>query len=116
MTSLTLHVRELKSGRSTYTRLRFSYIHLRVLAVALAALLTASNAVAGSISDVAVNVGNNTIAKLNAADGTVLWSVAVNNDGALAVDPLDFGVYTGNGSHSFGGPGTVVKFDANGFV
>jgi YVTN family beta-propeller protein len=65
-------------------------------------------------SDPVVNVNNNTIIKLNAADGTVLWSNALTNDGALAVDPGDFSVYTALGGHSPGTDGTVYKFNANG--
>jgi hypothetical protein len=67
-----------------------------------------------NVGDLAVDVGNSTIAKLNSADGTVLWSASVTNDGALAVDPSDLGVYTGNGSHSFGGSGTVYKYSGSG--
>ena len=66
------------------------------------------------IGDVAVDVGYRTIKKLSAADGTVLWSVNITNDGALAVDPSDLGVYTGYGSHGFGDPGRVYKYAANG--
>ncbi|MGC0771315.1 MAG: MBG domain-containing protein [Candidatus Acidiferrum sp.] len=62
----------------------------------------------------AVDVGNSTITKLKAADGTVLWSTSVTNDGAIAVDQFDFGVYTGYGSHSFSSPGTVYKLDSSG--
>jgi fibronectin type 3 domain-containing protein len=69
-----------------------------------------------NIGDVAVDVGNSTIKKLKAADGTVLWSASVTNDGAIAVDQLDFGVYTGYGSHSFGSPGTVYKYNASGVL
>ena len=69
-----------------------------------------------NLGDVAVNVNNVTIGKLSAADGTMLWSKSVPNDGALAVDPSDLGVYTGNGSHSFGGAGNVYKYDASGNV
>ena len=36
------------------------------------------------------------------------------NDRALAVDPVDLSVYTGNGSHGFGGAGTVYKYGADG--
>ena len=67
-----------------------------------------------SPGDVAVDVDNNTIKKLSASDGTVLWSASVVNDSALAVDPVDLGVYTGHGSHSFGRPGTVYKYAADG--
>jgi CSLREA domain-containing protein len=70
--------------------------------------------VSTSIGDVAVDVGNTAIKKLNAADGTVLWSASVTNDGALAVDQLDLGVYTGNGNHNFSSPGTVYKYNAVG--
>jgi hypothetical protein len=66
------------------------------------------------IGDVAVDIGYSTIKKLSAADGTVLWSVSVANDGALAVDPLDLGVYTGYGSHDYGHRGRVYKYAADG--
>ena len=66
------------------------------------------------IGDVAVDIGYSKIKKLSAADGRVLWSVTITNDGALAVDPSDLGVYTGYGSHGFGAPGTVYKYAANG--
>ena len=71
-------------------------------------------ALSSSIGDVAVDVGNSTITKLKAADGTALWSTSVTNDGAIAVDQFDFGVYTGYGSHSFSSPGTVYKLDSSG--
>jgi YVTN family beta-propeller protein len=70
--------------------------------------------VSTSPGDVAVDVGNNRIKKLSASDGTVLWSASVVNDSALAVDPVDLGVYTGYGSHGFGRPGTVYKYAADG--
>ena len=66
------------------------------------------------IGDVAVDIGYRTIKKLSGADGRVLWSVSVRNDGALAVDPSDLGVYTGYGSHGYGAPGRVYKYAANG--
>ena len=62
------------------------------------------------IGDVAVDIGYSKIKKLSAADGRVLWSVSVANDGALAVDPSDLGVYTGYGSHGYGLPGTVYRY------
>ena len=61
-----------------------------------------------------MDIGYSKIKKLSAADGRVLWSVSVTNDGALAVDPSDLGVYTGYGSHGYGLPGTVHKYAANG--
>jgi len=102
-----------------------------LLVLALVALTSAFNLVNGSPSlplpyapspksvsisagDVAVDVDDNTIKKLRASDGTVLWSASVVNDGALAVDPVDLGVYTGHGSHGFGRPGRVYKYAANG--
>ena len=66
------------------------------------------------MGDVAVDVGNSTIMKLSASSGSVLWSASVSNDGALAVDPVDLGVYTGLGSHFSGFAGTVYKYDASG--
>ena len=102
-----------------------------LLLLALAVLTSASNLVDSSSSlpvpyvsspkrvstspgDVAVDVDSNTIKKLRASDGTVLWSASVVNDSALAVDPVDLGVYTGHGSHGFGRPGTVYKYAADG--
>jgi YVTN family beta-propeller protein len=70
--------------------------------------------VSTSLGDAAVDVDNNTIKKLSAADGTVLWSASVANDSGLAVDPVDLGVYTGYGSHNYGGSGTVYKYAADG--
>lgn len=64
--------------------------------------------------DVVVNVEHSRIVKLSAADGTVLWSVDVANDGALAIDPSDLGIYTGLGSHSYNANATVYKFAADG--
>ncbi len=66
------------------------------------------------LGDVAVDIGNSTIKKLSAVDGTVLWSVSVTNDGALAVDPSDLGVYTGYGNHNYVGSGTVYRYAADG--
>ena len=62
-----------------------------------------------NLGDVAVDVDNNTIKKLSASDGTVLWSASVANDSALAVDPVDLGVYTGYGNHKYTGRGTIYK-------
>src|SRR6267143_1269874 len=64
--------------------------------------------------DVVVNVDNSRLVKLSATDGTVLWSVDVANDGALAFDPNDFGVYTSLGAHNYGNDGTTYKFTADG--
>jgi hypothetical protein len=61
-----------------------------------------------------VNVGNNALVKLSEADGTVIWSVSVANDGALAIDPADSSVYTAIGGHSAGTDGTIYKINANG--
>ena len=46
--------------------------------------------------DVVVSVDQSKIVKLNAADGTVLWSADVANNGALKVDPTDLSIYTGD--------------------
>lgn len=77
---------------------------------------SAPNTASTNIGDVAVNVGNTSIKKLSAVDGTILWSNSVAVDVALAVDQVDLGVYTGNGSHSFGGNGTVYKYDNSGVL
>lgn len=84
------------------------------LIVILLLVVVPSFATDPRIGDVAANVGNTKIVKLNAADGSVYFSVSMATDGALAVDPYDFGVYTGNGSHSLGGTGTVIKLDSTG--
>jgi len=54
------------------------------------------------------------ILKLNAADGTLQWYFLLGNDGALAVDPGDFGVYTAKGGHNFGNDGFVYKITSGG--
>jgi hypothetical protein len=66
--------------------------------------------------DVAVDVGYSTLYKLKAADGTVRWGpVSRGNCGGLAVDQLDFGVYTAGAANcTGGGTGTVYKYDASG--
>ena len=69
---------------------------------------------ASSMGDLAVAIGYTTIKKLNGSDGTVLWSAAGANDGALAVDPIDFGVYIGNGHKGVGSLGTSSKYNAAG--
>ena len=69
---------------------------------------------ASSIGDLAVAIGYTTIKKLKGVDGTVLWSAAGANDGALAVDPIDFGVYIGNGHHGAASPATTSKYNATG--
>jgi autotransporter-associated beta strand protein/YVTN family beta-propeller protein len=63
--------------------------------------------------DIGVDIAGTTILKLNGTDGTVAWSVAQTNDGALAVDQSDFGVYTGNGGHG-SGTGATYKYTAAG--
>ena len=87
---------------------------LGFLATSLAALLPTSASFAQTLGDVAVDVSNSTIMKLSAANGAVLWSASVTNDGALAVDQVDLGVYTGYGNHDYVGPGTVYKYDSSG--
>ena len=54
------------------------------------------------------------ILKLNAADGSLLWYTLLGNDGALAVDPGDLGIYTAVGGHNFGNDGFVYKLDNSG--
>jgi autotransporter-associated beta strand protein len=63
--------------------------------------------------DIAVNIAGTTVLKLNGADGTVAWSVAQANDGALAIDQSDFGVYTGKGGAG-SGTGATYKYSAFG--
>jgi YVTN family beta-propeller protein len=75
-----------------------------------------TSALSSSIGDVAVDVGNNTLYKLKAADGTIIWGpVSRGNCGGLAVDQVDFGVYTGGAANcTGGGSGAVYKYDASG--
>jgi YVTN family beta-propeller protein len=84
-----------------------------VLTFVLALEPFAADLIAGVSSGIYVNIDDRRIVKLNPADGTILWSVNLNNDGALAVDPIDLGVYTGLGGQS-NGEGTVYKLNANG--
>jgi hypothetical protein len=77
-------------------------------------LTPAGAALPAGADDVVVNVNKNTIIKVNAADGTILWSASIANDGALAVDGGDLSIYTALGSHTVGVDGTIYKFDVNG--
>jgi len=54
------------------------------------------------------------VLKLNAADGSILWYTLLGNDGALAVDPGDFSVYTAKGGHNYGNDGFIYKLDNSG--
>lgn len=63
----------------------------------------------------------NRILKLGAPNGNILWSVpgalsnlSVPNDGSLAVDPVDFSVYTARGGHNYGYDGNIAKIDNTG--
>ena len=86
-----------------------------VATLAFALFLNSAKAVLPpDASNVLVDVGNNTIVKVNATNGSVLWSLPLANDGALAVDPGDFSVYTGIGGHAPGTDGTIYKLAANG--
>jgi YVTN family beta-propeller protein len=78
--------------------------------------VTNNDFVVQATGDFAVNVGNNTLYKLKAADGTIIWGpVNRGNCGGLAVDQVDFGVYTGGSANcTGGGPGAVYKYDASG--
>src|SRR5947209_4057942 len=93
-------------------------LSLRAGAVAGFVFATAFSALHAGLpsagGDPVVDVGNGTIVRLNAANGSVVWSVPVVNDGALAVDPADLSVYTAIGGHAVGTDGTVYKFDASG--
>ena len=64
--------------------------------------------------DLIVNIDNSTITKLNAADGSIQWSVPITNDGSVKVDPADLSIYT-----SLRGPNsetTVYKLGPEGTV
>ena len=82
------------------------------------ALFVPSMAAAAGPGDVAVDVGYNTLYKLKAADGTILWGpVSRSNCGGLAVDQIDFGVYTASSPNcTGGGAAAVYKYDANGVL
>jgi uncharacterized repeat protein (TIGR01451 family) len=68
-----------------------------------------------ALADVAALVGGGTLYKLNGSDGTLRWGpVARTSDGALAIDPVDQGVYTALGAHLTGGDATTYKYDSNG--
>ncbi|HEX4637878.1 MAG TPA: PA domain-containing protein [Chthoniobacterales bacterium] len=54
------------------------------------------------------------IVKLNAANGNILWYTLLGNDNALAVDPVDLGVYTALGGHNYGNNGFTFKLDNTG--
>ena len=94
-------------------KLSFRPIALVTIAFALV-LNSADGALPADASNVVVDVNDNTLVKLNAANGSVLWSVPVANDGALAIDPVDFTVYTAIGGHSAGTDGTIYKFAPHG--
>src|SRR5436853_6821398 len=59
--------------------------------------------------DVVVSIDNNRLVKLNAADGTVLWSVDLANADAATIDPADLTISTGDF-------GTSAKITASGKV
>src|SRR5436305_1951646 len=91
------------------------FLHASAIAAFTAVALTSSHAaLPAGAGDPVVDVTNSTVVKLNASNGTVQWSTALANDGALAVDPADLSVYTAIGGHTVGTDGTVYKLNANG--
>src|SRR5690349_19306130 len=95
--------------------MKLSFRPTALVAIASVCVLgSAHGALPPDASNVVVDVNNITLVKLDATNGNVLWSVPVANDGALAVDPGDFSVYTAIGGHSAGLDGTIYKFAANG--
>ena len=78
------------------------------------ALTVADAALPPDASNPIVDVNNALIVKVDATNGNVVWSNVVFNDGALAVDPIDFSIYTAMGGHSPGTDGSVYKLLANG--
>ena len=58
------------------------------------ALNSADATLPSDAGDPVVNVNGNVISKLNAADGSVEWSVPVGNDGPPKIDPDDLSTYT----------------------
>src|SRR3989440_5072597 len=75
-----------------------------------------SNGIAATSTTVTIgpDIQADRILKLNAADGALLWYTLLGNDGALAVDPGDLGVYTAKGGHNYGNDGFVYKLDNSG--
>jgi len=75
-------------------------MNLFLRGVAVIALVVLAKSVHAAVpqgsGDVVVSVDQSKIVKLNAADGTVLWSADVANNGALKVDPTDLSIYTGD--------------------
>lgn len=70
---------------------------------------------ASPIGDVAVNVNNVDLYKLNASDGTVVWGpVNLPNCGGMAVDPTDYSVYVGTTTHCGGSSAAIYKYDSTG--
>ena len=80
---------------------------------AVLALVFLANSVHAALpqgsGDVVVSVDNNRLVKLNAADGTVLWSVDVANADKATIDPVDLSISTGEF-------GTSTKITADGAV
>jgi len=100
------------SGDTAYTlSYTNSYANSEILSIAAVNVLS----YCAGVGDLAVNVGKNTLYKLRATDGTIIWGpVARTNDGGLAVDQGDLGVYTAEGNHVYGGSSTIFKYDATG--
>jgi hypothetical protein len=75
-----------------------------------------STGVAGTPTQVTIgpDIQADRILKLDSQNGNILWYVLVGNDGALAVDPGDLGVYTAKGGHNYGNDGFIYKIDSNG--
>lgn len=79
--------------------------------IAVLALFFFANSVHAALphgsGDVVVSIDHNRLVKLNAADGTVLWSVDVANADKVTVDPADLSISTGEF-------GTSAKVTADG--
>ena len=95
---------------------------MKLLSVSAIAVITSvlalSSADAGmpaGAGDPVVNLNNSTIVKLNAADGSVEWSMPVTNDGTLKIDPSDLSIYTSLDDPSRNET-TVYRFSADGTV
>lgn len=70
---------------------------------------------AAPIEDVAVDVNNVDLYKLNSSDGTVVWGpVNLPNCGGIAVDPADYSVYVGSTINCGGSSAGIYKFDSTG--
>jgi YVTN family beta-propeller protein len=81
-----------------------------------AANFSAADGTAGTATQVIISpdIQADRILKLDAANGNLLWYTLLGNDGSLAVDPGDLGIYTARGGHNYGNDGFIYKLDSVG--